>query len=70
MYLFDIKSNHLSIRYACILYTWSLLYFNNGCKNLERYLNPLSVNPTKWSNTLKQFVEQFVPLYTNMTTPF
>ena len=20
------------------------------------YLNPLSVNPTKWSNTLKQFV--------------
>ena len=22
------------------------------------YVNPLSVNPTKWSNTLKQFVGQ------------
>ena len=22
------------------------------------YLNPLSANPTKWSNTLKQFVTQ------------
>ena len=24
--------------------------------NLNSHLNPLSANPTKWSNTLKQFV--------------
>ena len=24
--------------------------------NPEEFFNPLSVNPTKWSNTLKQFV--------------
>ena len=26
------------------------------CKNMTLYNNPLSANPTKWSNTLKQFV--------------
>ena len=24
------------------------------------FLNPLSANPTKWSNTLKQFVDELV----------
>ena len=24
--------------------------------NCQKYMNPLSANPTKWSNTLKQFV--------------
>ena len=26
---------------------------------LSEHLNPLSTNPTKWSNTLKQFVDFF-----------
>ena len=25
-------------------------------RKLESFFNPLSANPTKWSNTLKQFV--------------
>ena len=28
----------------------------NGYKILKFYVDPLSANPTKWSNTLKQFV--------------
>ena len=27
--------------------------------NIDCYLNPLSANPTKWSNKLKQFVANF-----------
>ena len=30
-----------------------------GGKYCGRSVNPLSANPTKWSNTLKQFVGQF-----------
>ena len=34
-----------------------LLFWNQKCqKNGQRLFNPLSANPTKWSNTLKQFV--------------
>ena len=27
----------------------------------SEFLNPLSANPTKWSNTLKQFVGKLLP---------
>ena len=51
----------------CILYSNSKMsfYFQKGLEiaastiflsNLISLLNPLSANPTKWSNTLKQFV--------------
>ena len=29
-------------------------------KNGQNYFNPLSTNPTEWSNTLKQFVESLL----------
>ena len=32
------------------------LYYKNFFMTSSRFLYPLSVNPTKWSNTLKQFV--------------
>ena len=37
----------------------------------EAYLNPLSVNPTKWLNTLKQFVgfDHFVGLVLKSLRP-
>ena len=43
----------------------SLLVGNHWkCKSFHRYctykLNPLSANPTKWSNTLKQFVAKML----------
>ena len=28
---------------------------------VTKYTNPLSANPTKWSNTLKQFVGSLLP---------
>ena len=31
-------------------------YNYNNCAENVKALNPLSTNPTKWSNTLKQFV--------------
>ena len=33
-----------------------LIYLANYFWSILTYLNPLSTNPTKWSNTLKQFV--------------
>ena len=31
-------------------------YLQNNNQNILSHFNPLSANPTKWSNTLKQFV--------------
>ena len=41
---------------SCLSYT-NYYFFNFACLLLYWYfLNPLSASPTKWSNTLKQFV--------------
>ena len=40
--------------------TWT--YWNNGSIGTN-WVNPLSANPTKWSNTLKQFVGRSDELY-------
>ena len=32
-------------------------------KSFENILNPLSANPTKWSNILKQFVGDFIAIF-------
>ena len=34
----------------------SCYYFKFICECTQLWINPLSANPTKWSNTLKQFV--------------
>ena len=34
-------------------------FFLDKFISIIRWFNPLSANPTKWSNTLKQFVDNF-----------
>ena len=41
---FDVVSPFISITH------------NSGLRAINYFLNPLSANPQKWSNTLKQFV--------------
>ena len=42
---------NLYIKFAELIYKQLCLYIN-------LYIDPLSANPTKWSNTLKQFVSK------------
>ena len=42
-----------------VVLTWEYTYLPASAKVIRKYpevgVNPLSANPTKWSNTLKQF---------------
>ena len=52
---------------------WCFLHFLNcinGSKSLKATLNPLSVNFTKWLNTLKQFVGKLPANFLNMFDHF
>ena len=38
--------------------TWEI--FVQGATHFEKNFNPLSTNPRKWSDTLKQFVDELL----------
>ena len=52
------KENHqfLLIRYSIVVNQLTRLFELSHVKTLLTRVNPLSGNPTKWSNTLKKFV--------------
>ena len=48
-----------------------LVYLARGkCAHFYLYVNPLSANPTKWSNTLKQFVGNLLTNYLSVFDHF
>ena len=51
-----VKFRQASNRCKRVLEAAKLTYANS--RNIKMSLNPLSANPTKWSNTLKQFVNK------------
>ena len=41
---------------SCFFSIWKELLRKSAQKTAQKSFNPLSANPTKWPNTLKQFV--------------
>ena len=53
----EVLSSVIDLLYRCIAQTEAVAWRRSVKKVfLKIDLNPLSANPTKWSNTLKQFV--------------
>ena len=49
---------HLSGKWSVFIFSWEMIAFWHERSHSDCF-NPLSANPTKWSNTLKQSVELF-----------
>ena len=66
----SISTKILILRFFTQSFSQKLVILLNQAWVFQTGCNPLSVSPTKWSNTIKQFVGKFPTNYLNMFDHF